>query len=159
MARSGSKGAGALEMLKQDHEELEKEFRAFEKLDRHLDDAVRELALRACAQLRVHTALEEEVFYPALREAIDDEDILNEAAVEHETAGMLIEQLENMPEDDPNFHATFTVLGEYVRHHVAEEESEIFSAASQSGLDLQALGERMHERREEMAGEAEKTHA
>ena len=159
MGRSHSKGAGALEMLKQDHDEIEKEFTAFERLDRHLDDAVRELALRACAQLQVHTALEEELFYSALRDAIDDEDVLNEAAVEHETARMLIEQLENMPEDEPNFHATFIVLAEYVRHHVAEEESEIFRAARESGLDLEALGERMLQRREQLEAGAERTHA
>lgn len=159
MARSRSKGADALQMLKQDHEQVEKEFAAFEELDRSREDVVRGLALRTCAQLRVHTTLEEEIFYPALRDAVEDQDILNEAAVEHETARMLVEQLENMPEDDPNFHATFKVLGEYVRHHVAEEESEIFSAARTSGLDLPALGERIRRRRDELMEEVEKTHA
>jgi hemerythrin-like domain-containing protein len=159
MATSRSEGAEALEMLKQDHDKVEEEFGAFEKRDRRRENGVRELVLRACAQLRIHTALEEEIFYPALRDAIDDEDLLNEAAVEHETARMLIEQLENMPEDDPNFHATFTVLGEYVRHHVAEEERGIFAAARKSGLDLLALGERLRQRREELADEREKTHA
>jgi hemerythrin-like domain-containing protein len=158
MAKSRGTGADALEMLKQDHDDVEKEFGAFEKLDRHREEAVRALVLRACVLLRVHATLEEEIFYPALRGAIDDEDILNEAAVEHETARMLIEQLENMPEDDPNFHATFTVLGEYVRHHVAEEESEIFPAAMESELDLQALGERLRARKEELVDEAEKAH-
>lgn len=159
MAKSRSKEGDALEMLKRDHESVERQFGEFEKLDRVQVELVRELALRVCAELRIHTALEEEVFYPALRDAIDDEDILNEAAVEHETARMLMEQLENMPEDDPNFHATFTVLGEYVRHHVREEENEMFPAAKKSGLDFAALGLRLRSRREELANETEKAHA
>ena len=81
----------------------------------------------------MHTTLEEEIFYPAVREAIGDEDLMNEAAVEHETARMLIEQLENMGPDDPNYFATFTVLGEYVRHHIKEEQDEMFPAASKAG--------------------------
>ena len=94
----------------------------------------------------MHTTLEEEIFYPAVREAIEDEDLMNEAAVEHETAKMLIEQLENMGPDDPNYFATFTVLGEYVRHHIKEEQGEMFPAARKAGLDLEALGERMRAR-------------
>jgi hypothetical protein len=103
----------------------------------------------------VHTALEEEIFYPAVREAIDDEDIMNEAQVEHDTAKMLIEQLENMGPDDPNYHATFTVLGEYVRHHVKEEEDEMFPQATKADLDLEELGARMRERKTELMGEVE----
>ena len=98
----------------------------------------------------MHTALEEEIFYPAVREAIDDEDLMNEAAVEHETARMLVEQLENMGPDDPNYFATFTVLGEYVRHHIKEEQGEMFPAARKAGLDLAALAERMQARRDEL---------
>src|SRR5437868_10739122 len=119
------KQADAIELLKQDHDKVEKAFRRFEKIDREDEDACGELVRTVCDDLKTHTTLEEEVFYPAAREAIDDEDILNEAAVEHETAKMLIEQLENMQADDPNYHATFTVLGEYVRHHVKEEEGEL----------------------------------
>ena len=159
MAKSRSKSPGVLEMLKQDHDKVQKAFKEFEKLDREDAEAVRDLAMQTCEDLKVHTALEEEIFYPALREAIDDEDILNEAAVEHETAKMLIEQLENMQEDDPNFHATFTVLGEYVRHHIKEEEGEMFAAAKKSVLDFDELAGRMRQRKEELVGETEKAHA
>ena len=155
MARNRSNEVDALEMLTQEHERIEAQFREFEKMDREAAGPLRALVLRACGDLRLHSALEEEVFYPALRDAIDDEDLLNEAAVEHETARMLIEQLENMPEDDPNFHATFTVLAEYVRHHVGEEENEIFPAARKAGLDFKALGERVRARRDELLGETE----
>ena len=122
-----------------------------------LAEACRELVSRVCDDLRMHTTLEEEIFYPALREAIDDDDIMNEAAVEHETAKMLIEQLENMEPDDPNYFATFTVLGEYVTHHVKEEEGEMFPQAKKAqDLDLEELGGRMRERKDELVGEAER---
>jgi hypothetical protein len=159
MARSRSKSAEAINMLKEDHERVEKAFKDFEKLDREDTEAARQLVTMVCEELKLHTTLEEEIFYPAVREAIDDEDIMNEASVEHETAKMLIEQLENMPPDDPNFHATFTVLGEYVMHHVEEEEDEMFPQAKKSDLDFEALAQRMKERREELMGQMEKAQA
>jgi hemerythrin-like domain-containing protein len=159
MARGRSKSVEAIDMLKQDHEKVEKAFKEFEKTDREDLEACRRLIMTACEELKAHTTLEEEIFYPAVREVIEDEDIMNEASVEHETAKMLIEQLENMQEDDPNFHATFTVLGEYVRHHVKEEEGEMFPAAKKSTLDFDSLAERMRERRRELLGEMEKAHA
>ena len=143
----------AIDMLKQDHDRVEKAFKDFERMDRQDAEACRALIEGVCEELKLHTTLEEEVFYPALREAIDDEDLLNEAAVEHETARMLIEQLENMGTDDPNYFATFTVLGEYVHHHIKEEQGEMFPAAKKARLDLVALGERMRARKEELAGE------
>src|SRR5712675_2229980 len=148
MPKTRSRPPNAIDLLKADHEKVKKAFKEFEKLDRADTETCRELVTSVCADLRVHTTLEEEIFYPALREAIGDEDIMNEAAVEHETAKMLIEQLENMQEDDPNFHATFTVLGEYVRHHVKEEEGEMFPEAKKTDLDFEELGTRMKQRKE-----------
>ena len=154
MAKSKAKaGGGALDLLKEDHDKVKKAFKEFEKLDREDGEAMQQLVQMVCEELKVHTALEEEIFYPAVREAIDDEDIMNEAQVEHETAKMLIEQLENMGPDDPNFHATFTVLGEYVKHHVKEEEDEMFPEAKKTDLDLEELAERMKERKTELMGE------
>jgi hemerythrin-like domain-containing protein len=146
----------AIDMLKQDHDKVTKAFKEFEKLDRGDTETCQQLVMTVCEDLKVHTTLEEEIFYPAVREAIDDDDTMNEAAVEHETAKMLIDQLENMQADDPNFHATFTVLGEYVKHHIEEEEDEMFPAARKSGLDFDSLAERMRERKEELVGEMEK---
>ena len=154
MPRSRTKtSADAIDLLKQDHERVEKAFKEFEKMDRQDAEACRRLIEQVCEELTVHTTLEEEIFYPAVREAIADEDLMNEAAVEHETAKMLIDQLENMGADDPNYYATFTVLGEYVRHHIKEEQGEMFPAAKKAKLDLVALGERMRARKEELAGE------
>jgi hemerythrin superfamily protein len=159
MAKSRSKNPDAIDMLKEDHEKVEKAFKEFEKMDRQDAEACRQLIGTVCDELKVHTSLEEEIFYPAVREAIEDEDILNEASVEHETAKMLIEQLENMSADDPNYYATFTVLGEYVRHHIKEEQGEMFPQAKKSELDLGALGERMRSRKQELMGEVEKAHS
>jgi hemerythrin superfamily protein len=146
-------------MLKDDHDKVKKAFKEFEKMDREDTQACQQLVQSVCEDLKLHTTLEEEVFYPAVREAVDDHDMLNEAAVEHETAKMLIEQLENMGPDDPNYFATFTVLGEYVMHHVKEEETEMFPAARKSGLDMESLSERMRTRRQELTGEMEKAQA
>jgi hemerythrin-like domain-containing protein len=156
MARTRSKSAEAINMLKEDHDRVEKAFKEFEKLDREDTETVRQLVATVCEELKIHTTLEEEIFYPAVREAIDDEDLMNEASVEHETAKMLIEQLENMQPDDPNYHATFTVLGEYVMHHVEEEEKEMFPAAKKTDLDFESLAQQMKERKEELAGEMAK---
>ena len=153
MAKSKAKATGAVELLKEQHDKVKKAFKEFEKLDREDNEAQQQLVQRVCEDLKLHTTLEEELFYPAAREAIDDEDILNEAQVEHETAKMLIEQLENMGPEDPNFHATFTVLGEYVLHHVKEEEGEMFPQVKKTDLDLEELGARMRSRMEELMGE------
>ena len=151
-----TKTQDAIEMLKADHAKVEKAFKEFEKMDRSDTETCREAVRSVCEDLKVHTTLEEEIFYPAVREAIEDEDLLNEAAVEHETAKMLIEQLENMEPDDPNYFATFTVLGEYVMHHVKEEEGEMFPQARKAkSLDLAALGERIMARKEELTAEME----
>jgi hypothetical protein len=155
MAKSKAKATGAIEILKEQHDKVKKAFKEFAKLDREDTETQQQLVHAVCEDLKLHTTLEEELFYPAARDAIDDEDIMNEAQVEHETAKMLIEQLENMGPDDPNFHATFTVLGEYVMHHVKEEEGEMFPEAKKSDLDLEELGTRMRSRMQELMGEME----
>jgi molecular chaperone DnaK (HSP70) len=153
MAKSKAKATGAVEILKEQHDKVKKAFKEFEKMDRDDNEAQQQLVQTVCEDLKLHTTLEEELFYPAAREAIDDEDLLNEAQVEHETAKMLIEQLENMGPDDPNYHATFTVLGEYIMHHVKEEEGEMFPQVKKSDLDLEELGSRMRQRMQELMGE------
>jgi len=155
MPKTRSKNASAIDMLKEDHAKVKKAFKEFENLDRSDTEACRQVVKTVCEDLKVHTTLEEEIFYPAVRAAIEDEDIMNEAAVEHETAKMLIEQLENTGPDDPQYFATFTVLGEYVMHHVKEEEGEMFPQAKKAELDLDALGEQMKARKEELVGQAE----
>ena len=160
MPKTRSKDAEAIEMLKEDHAKVKKAFKEFEKMDREDIDSCRELIDQVCADLRVHTTLEEEIVYPAFREALEDEPLLAEAAVEHETAKNLIEQLESMDASDVNYFAIFTVLGEYVMHHVKEEEEEMFPQAKKAkALDLEALGEQVKARKAELTAEVEEEQA
>jgi hemerythrin-like domain-containing protein len=154
MSKTPAKAGNVLTLLKEDHDKVKEAFEKFEKMDRSDLETCRQVVESVCADLRVHTMLEEEIVYPALREAIDDDDLMNEAGVEHETAKTLIEQLEGMEPDDPNYFATFTVLGEYVMHHVEEEEGEMFPQARKAkDLDLAALGEELKARKEELTAE------
>ena len=150
MPKSKSSTPDAIELLKQDHANVKKAFKEFERLDHEDTATLQELVVTVCSELKVHTAIEEEIFYPAVREAIEDEDIMNEAKVEHQSAKDLITQLEAMKADDPLYPATFTVLCEYVLHHVKEEESEMFPQAKKAKLDLEALGQQMLARKEEL---------
>jgi hemerythrin superfamily protein len=146
-----SKATDAIALLKADHDEVKQAFKEFEKMDREDAEAMEELVIRVCEALKAHTAVEEEIFYPAVREAIEDDDLMNEAQVEHNSAKDLIELLEGMDATDPMYPATFTVLGEYVLHHAKEEEDEMFPAARKAKVDLEALGEQIQARKSELA--------
>jgi hemerythrin-like domain-containing protein len=135
-----SKQVSAIALLMEDHEYVKKAFRAFEKTDEEDQPALVKQVLQA---LKVHTRIEEEIFYPAVRKAIKDQDLMNEAEVEHDSAKVLIRQLERMKPSDPKFAATFTVLGEYVNHHVKEEESEMFPKARRARVNLKRLGAKL----------------
>ncbi|MEO6091450.1 MAG: hemerythrin domain-containing protein [Novosphingobium sp.] len=152
--RAAAKPADAIKLLKDDHKEVKTFFKQYEALK---DDAEKQhLANRITQALIVHTQIEEEIFYPAVREAIDDDDMLDEATVEHATAKQLIAEIQSMKAGDPLFDAKVTVLGEYVNHHVEEEETEMFPETRDSELDLKALGAQMAARKTELMGTAEK---
>jgi hemerythrin superfamily protein len=141
----------AIGMLVADHKKVQKAFKDFEKLKkggnkRGKSDIVRQ----TCADLTVHTSIEEEIFYPAARQAIKDMDVMDEAAVEHAGAKELIAQLESMQPGDDLYDAKFTVLGESVNHHIREEQNEMFPKVRKTKLDLNALGEQMAQRRAEL---------
>lgn len=149
MAKSNEK-LNALELLKEDHAKVKQSFKEFEKMDHEDKATMQEMVRAVCAELKAHTMIEEEIFYPAVRAAIEDEDLMNEAQVEHQSAKELIAQLEGMQPDDPMFSATFTVLGEYVLHHVKEEESEMFAQVRKAKLDLEELGARIMQRKQQL---------
>lgn len=154
-SKAKEKGSDAVDLLEQDHDSVRKSFKEFEKMDHEDTAAVQALVTRVCDELKVHTAIEEEIFYPAVRAAIDDDDLMNEADVEHSSAKDLIEQLEGMSAEDPMYCAVFTVLCEYVDHHAKEEETEMFPAARKAKVDLKGLGEQMEARKEELMAAAE----
>jgi hypothetical protein len=144
----------AIQILTADHREVSKIFEQFEKI-KDKDDAAEKQSLvkRACTELTIHAQVEEEIFYPALREALKDDDLIDEAEVEHASAKQLIAELENMEPGDDLFDAKFTVLGEYVKHHVKEEREEMFPKAKKSKMDLKQLGQEIAERKEQMKSE------
>ncbi len=156
-ARSKSEQQDAIDILLEDHKKVQKLFKDFEKLDRQDTEACQELVGTACTELKIHSLLEKELFYPAVRDQVDkeeDEDLLNEAEVEHQTVDQLIETLEGMEPGDAMYAAHFTVLSEYVKHHVQEEEKEMFPRVRKlKSLDLEALGEEMTGRKEELMSE------
>jgi hemerythrin-like domain-containing protein len=143
-------------MLAEDHKKVKQMFEKFEKMkeEEDQDDEAKQLLVElCCAELTVHAQLEEELFYPALRDAIDDMDMLDEAEVEHASAKQLISELSSMQPGDELYDAKFTVLGEYVKHHIQEEEKEIFPKAKKADLDLEAMAEEARERKQEMRDE------
>ena len=160
MARTQGNGGerSAIDMLVQDHKRVQKLFKDFEKVDRADEEAVRELVETACLELQIHSMLEEEIFYPALRAHAEGklEDFLNEAEVEHEAADDLIAKLHELETDDPMYCSYFGVLAKFVRHHVKEEEHELFPRVEKMKLDLKQLGEDMRLRREELFAEMER---
>ena len=145
----------AIQLLTQDHREVEDLFEQFEKAG---DDAKKEqLARQICTELKVHAMIEEEIFYPALRGKIDDDDI-DEAYVEHDGAKVLINDIEAGSPDNQFYEAKVKVLKEEIEHHIKEEEKQqdnIFTQARKTDVDLDALGEQMAARKAELMQLAE----
>ena len=135
----------AISLLKDDHQRVKAMFERFERA--RGESQKEKLAEQICDELTVHAQIEEEIFYPAAREAIGDDDLMNEAEVEHNSAKELIAQIRASSPSDEKFDALVTVLGEYVMHHVKEEEREMFKKARASDLDLRELGEELAERK------------
>ena len=150
-ARSGGRQPEAIAMLIEDHQKVQKLFRQFEKTENAQQRE--QIAKQVCDELVVHTQLEEQVFYPAARQALEESELVNEATVEHQVANDLIEKLKGMNGGNGEYAATFTVLGEYVNHHISEEQDELFPAVRKSDLDFEALAEEMQQRKKELQDE------
>jgi hemerythrin superfamily protein len=158
--RSSDAPRDAIALLKQDHRTVSALFEEFAKADEEEQSAI---AQRVCQLLTVHATIEEELLYPAAKEAFDgeeeNEDLVNEAEVEHGSAKELIAKIEGMAGDDEHFKAAVTVLGEYIKHHVKEEENELFPQLKKTDVDLKELGGRLEDRKlalmEQMGIEAE----
>ncbi|WP_119156180.1 hemerythrin domain-containing protein [Caldimonas tepidiphila] len=145
----------AVQLLTEDHEQVRQLFEQYEQLVSSDADAQekQELAEQICLMLTVHADLEEELFYPAARDALDEQDLLDEAQVEHASARDLIEQIQEMDPTEDLYDAKVKVLGEYVNHHVQEEENELFPKIQDAGIDLEALGEELATRKQELMEE------
>src|SRR5688500_1839916 len=150
-AKAQTKSPDAVTLLKADHESVEALFKRFETA--RTEPSKRDLVAKICKELTIHAQIEEEIFYPAVRDAIDDEDLMDEAEVEHQGAKDLIAQLKGGDIGDPLYEAKVTVLAEYIRHHVKEEQKEMFPKAKKADLDLHALGEQLQARKKALLKE------
>jgi len=148
--------ADATTLLAKDHKDVKALFKRYDKLTKAEADGSerQELAEQICQMLTVHATIEEEIFYPAVREADVDEDLLDEAEVEHASAKDLIGQIQSMSPDDDLYDAKVTVLGEYINHHVEEEEGEMFPKARRAKVDLVGLAEQLTERKQQLMSES-----
>lgn len=138
-------------LLIQDHEIVLKMFEDYEKLkSTGSASEKRDLALKICVELKVHTQVEEQLYYSKLREQADEASMLNEAKVEHQSAEELIRQIESMSPDEELFDAKVKVLGEYLKHHIKEEQNEMFPAAKDAGIETPELADEMLELKEQL---------
>lgn len=145
-----SKLPAPLAMLIEDHKKVRKLFKEFAKLDSDDDDQKRQIGEKTCQELTIHAQLEEEVFYPAIRKELADEEneMVDEAEVEHSVAKQLIAQLEGTDPSDPQYGATYKVLSEYVGHHIEEEETELFKEVKRTDIDFEKLAQEMRQRKQ-----------
>lgn len=154
-SKSSKNAEDAIALLMDDHKTVKQLFKQFERIkdEDGAEDEKSEIANQICMELTIHTQIEEEIFYPACREAIKETDLLDEAKVEHASAKELISQIESMQPDDELFSAKVTVLGEYVNHHIEEEEGELFPQCKKAKMDLESLGQELLELKEELQSE------
>jgi hypothetical protein len=136
----------AIALLKKDHDTVKELFEKFEKTDSSAEKE--KIITKAVEELKVHAAIEEELFYPAVRNHVG-KDLMNEADEEHHVARMLIAELDANAAPDHRF-AKFTVLAESVRHHIKEEENETLPKAKELDIDFEALGQQMLDRKKDL---------
>ena len=138
----------AIALLKDDHKRVSALFDEYEKS--RSTTKKQALVARICQELTIHAMIEEEIFYPAVRAALKDRELVPEALVEHATLKEFIAKVEGRTPDGDMFDAHIQVMGEYVKHHVKEEQNEMFPKAKRSKLDMKELGARLAARKEEL---------
>jgi hemerythrin superfamily protein len=138
----------AITLLTDDHENVKNMFEQYEELGDRAHATKKKLATQICTELTKHATAEEEIFYPAVKAAgKSNEDLVDEATVEHASAKDLIAQIMAMEPTEELFDAKVKVLSEMIEHHVKEEEEEMFPKARKAGLDLELLGQQIAERK------------
>lgn len=148
--KQDKEGLDAIQLLKQDHEAVRHLFEEFEQANA---DRKYELAAEICQALTVHAMIEEEIFYPQAHEAIQADDLMLEAEIEHDTVKQLIERIQDGEVDETELSAIIKVMNEYVNHHVNEEHRRLFPRVKRSAIDLDELGRELQARKKELAAE------
>jgi hypothetical protein len=143
----------AFDVLEEDHREVEEWFDEYDELKDSDEDRKTELAEKICVALKVHAQIEEEIFYPQALEASQDNDLIDEAVVEHATVKNLIGEIEGMDVGEELYDAKIRVLGEMVKQHIKEEEEELFPELQSTKMDLDAVGKELAERKQELMAE------
>ena len=147
MANTSAVASSVIEMLKEDHEKVKGLFEEFESAE-GAEQA--DIAATAIMELEIHADVEEKLIYPAIREQIDEDDMMNEAVEEHHLVHVLIKELKKLKPKDEVFQAKFKVLGELVKHHIEEEEGEMLPKAQESEINWEKLESAVMKRRETM---------
>jgi hemerythrin superfamily protein len=145
---SSAKRKDATTLLRADHKLVDELFDEYEKA--RSTSKKKQLVAQICTELSVHAQVEEEIFYPAVKRALKDKELVPEATVEHATLKDLIAQVEGVEPEGEMFDAKIKVLAEYVKHHVKEEQNEMFPKAKATNLDMLALGDKLAERKAEL---------
>lgn len=157
---AATRAKDAVTLLKADHADVKQCFKDYQKLvDAGAKGNKRQpLAEHICQMLTVHATIEEEIFYPAAREVLDEDDLdlVDEAAVEHASAKDLIAQIQSMGPDEDLYDAKVKVLGEYIDHHVKEEQDELFPKCKDAGMDTKAVGEQLMMRKQALTASVRK---
>lgn len=148
---SVAKTQEATALLRADHKVVDGLFKEFESSKS--STAKKSIAQQICNELTVHAQIEEEIFYPAVKLALKDQELIPEATVEHGTLKNLIGEIQDAGNVDEIWMAKVKVLGEYVKHHVQEEQDEMFPKAKSTDLDMKELGDRMMQRKDELRSE------
>ena len=148
-----AKQQNALALLRADHKKVSELFAQYEKT--RSSDKKRTIVADICTELGVHAQIEEEIFYPAVKAALKDKELVPEALVEHASLKSLIAEVEGVEPEGEMFDAKIKVMSEFVKHHVKEEQDEMFPKAEQTTLDMDDLGAQLAERKEELLAEKE----
>ena len=152
---AGQESVNVLELLKDDHREVEQLFQSFETSDGRSRQGIADEAIKA---VEIHTKIEESLVYPAIREATGEEDLVDEANEEHHVVGLVIKELKRMKASAKGYKAKFTVMSELVKHHIEEEEKEMFPEAENADIDWEELGQKALGIKERMMSKSSRGH-
>jgi len=151
--RAAPRKPDAIALLKEDHQKVSALFEQYGKS--RSASKKQSIVADICRELSIHATVEEEIFYPAVKAALKDKELVPEATIEHATIKEFIAKVDGKVPDGEMFDAHIQVMGEYVKHHVKEEQTEMFPKARKTNLDMLELGQRILDRKQELMADPE----